>query len=142
MPTTQRKHRRMRGTRTVGYGQISQHRKHPGGRGKAGRHKYKWSWVTTYDPDYFGVHGFRNPTSTPTDIWINVGDLEALHVKLAERGKVEEKEGLPHLELTKLGIAKLLGSGDVGTAYLITVPRFTVQAKAKIEGAGGKIQEA
>ena len=87
MPTRQRKHRRMRGHRTVGYGQISQHRRHPGGRGHAGLHKYKWSWVTTYDPDYFGVHGFVNPTTIATDTWISVGDLDSLYVKLAEKGK-------------------------------------------------------
>jgi large subunit ribosomal protein L15 len=132
----------MRGGRTVGYGQISQHRSHPGGRGHAGLHKYKWSWVTTYDPDYFGVHGFVNPTRVPTNTWISVGDLEALHVKLAEKGKAEEKDGMTYLNLTKLGIDKLLGSGDLGTPYVITVPKFTVQAKAKVEGAGGKIQEA
>ena len=142
MPTRLRKHRRMRGHRTVGYGQISQHRRHPGGRGHAGLHKYKWSWVTTYDPDYFGVHGFVNPTTIATDTWISVGDLDSLCAKLAAQGKVEQSEGLPTLDLTKLGIDKLLGNGDVGTAYLISVPRFTKQAKAKVESAGGKIQEA
>ncbi|HVP24042.1 MAG TPA: uL15 family ribosomal protein [Conexivisphaerales archaeon] len=142
MPTRQRKHRRMRGHRTVGYGQISQHRKHPGGRGHAGRHKFKWSWVTTYDPDYFGVHGFVNPTTIRTDTWIAVGDLDSLHAKLSGAGKVEEVDGMPHLDLLKLGIDKLLGSGDVASAYLVSVPRFTKQAKAKLEGVGGKIKEA
>ncbi len=142
MPTRQRKHRRMRGHRTVGYGQISQHRKHPGGRGHAGLHKFKWSWVTTYAPDYFGVHGFVNPTAVETHTWISVGDLDALYAKLAEQGKLGPTEGLPHLDLTKLGIDKLLGGGDVATAYLVSVPRFTKQAKSKLEGAGGKIKEA
>lgn len=142
MPTRQRKHRRMRGTRTVGYGQISQHRRHPGGRGHAGLHKYKWSWVTTYDPDYFGVHGFVNPTTVHTYSWISVGDLDVLYSKLSEKAKVEEIEGLPRLDLTRLGIDKLLGGGDVSAAYLVNVPRYTKQAKAKLEGAGGKMQEA
>jgi large subunit ribosomal protein L15 len=132
----------MRGTRTVGYGQISQHRSHPGGRGHAGLHKYKWSWVTTYDPDYFGVHGFVNPTTIYTNTWISVGDLDTLYSKISEKVKVEEVDGLPHLDLTKLGIDKLLGSGDVGSGYLVSVPRYTKQAKAKLEGAGGKIREA
>jgi len=132
----------MRGTRTVGYGQISQHRKHPGGRGLAGRHKFKWSWVTTNDPDYFGVHGFVNPTTVRIDTWTSVGELDNLFSKLSGRGKVEEVGGLSHLNLTKLGVGKLLGNGDVGAAYLITVSRFTKQAKLKVEAAGGKIQEA
>jgi large subunit ribosomal protein L15 len=132
----------MRGTRTVGYGQISQHRSHPGGRGHAGLHKYKWSWVTTYDPDYFGVHGFVNPTTVHTYTWISVGDLDALYSKLSEKAKVEEIAGLPRLDLTRLGIDKLLGGGDVGAGYLVNVPRYTKRARAKLEGAGGKIQEA
>jgi large subunit ribosomal protein L15 len=105
-------------------------------------HKFKWSWVTTYDPDYFGVHGFVNPTAVHTYTWINVGDLDALYQKLSEKSKVEESEGLWHLDLTKLGIDKLLGGGDLGSGYLVTVPKFTERAKAKLEGAGGKIREA
>ncbi len=105
-------------------------------------HKYKWSWVTTYDPDYFGVHGFVNPTTVHTYSWISVGDLDVLYSKLSEKAKVEEIEGLPRLDLTRLGIDKLLGGGDVSAAYLVNVPRYTKQAKAKLEGAGGKMQEA
>jgi large subunit ribosomal protein L15 len=142
MPTRLRKNRRMRGTRTVGYGQIGQHRRRKGGTGKAGRHKFKWSWVTTYDPDYFGVHGFRPPHPNTTRTWISVGDLESLHTKLVEKGATEEEQGIPLLNLTKLGIGKLLGSGSVSTAFNVVVPKFTARAKVKIEGVGGKVQEA
>ena len=142
MPTRLRKNRRMKGTRTVGYGQIGQHRSHPGGRGKAGLHKYKWSWITTNDPDYFGVHGFRPPSPSVTNTWLNVGDLEALQHKLSENGKLEEHDGISSLNLTNLGIEKLLGGGKIGTAFAITVSKVTEKAKEKVESAGGKIQEA
>ncbi|MEM4427493.1 MAG: 50S ribosomal protein L15, partial [Zestosphaera sp.] len=42
----------MRGSRTHGYGRVGQHRKagSRGGRGAAGLHKHKWTWVVKYHP--------------------------------------------------------------------------------------------
>jgi large subunit ribosomal protein L15 len=142
MPTRLRKQRKMRGTRTVGYGQIGQHRKHPGGRGKAGRHKHKWSWVTTYEPDYFGSRGFRPPSPNKERSWLNVGDLEGLHAKLLRMKEGEMQDGLPVLNLAKMGVGKLLGAGKVEKPFVVVVSKFTDQAKAKVEAAGGKVKEA
>jgi len=64
MPHKLRKTRKMRGSRTVGYGRVGQHRDQ-GSKGyrKSGRHKAGWSWVQRYDPDYFGKDGFTSPKS-------------------------------------------------------------------------------
>jgi ribosomal protein L15 len=58
---------------------------------------------------------------------VNVGQLDGL------------AKGAKSLDLSSLGIGKLLGSGEVGGAYQVKVDYFTKKAQAKIEAAGGKI---
>lgn len=116
--------------RTHGYGQIGQHRHSgkQGGHGQAGLHKHKWSWLVINDPDHFGRDPFRPPSyyQRPSS-WANVGDLDTL------------SKGSKDLDLTTMGIGKLLGSGKVTSAYQVKVASFTKKAQAKIEAAGGKI---
>ena len=129
MPTRARKGRRYRGMRTHGYGQVGQHRHSgkQGGHGNAGLHKHKWSWMILNDPDHFGRDPFRPPGHVRPDRWVNVGQLDGL------------AKGAKLLDLSSLGIGKLLGSGEVGRAYEVRVDSFTRKAQAKIEAAGGKI---
>jgi len=129
LPTRNRKGRRYRGMRTHGYGQIGQHRHSgkQGGHGNAGLHKHKWSWLILNDPDHFGRDPFRPPGHVRPSRWINVGDLDGM------------AKGSKSLDLSSMGIGKLLGSGNVGGAYQIKVDSFTKKAQAKIEAAGGKI---
>lgn len=128
MPTRIRKSRKYRGSRTHGYGQIGQHRHSGsrGGHGNAGLHKHKWSWLIKYDPDHFGRDPFRPPGHAKPTTWANVGDLDTL----AKGNSVD---------LTSMGIQKLLGSGTVREPYEVKVSFFTKRAQAKIEAAGGKI---
>lgn len=115
--------------RTHGYGQVGQHRHSgkQGGHGQAGLHKHKWSWTVKFDPDHFGRDPFRPPGYPKPSTWLNVGDLESM----AGHG--------PALDLTSMGVEKLLGSGSVSRSYQVTVRSFTKKAQAKIEAAGGKI---
>lgn len=133
MPTRLRKVRRLRGSRTHGYGQIGQHRHSgkQGGHGNAGLHKHKWSWMVVNDPNHFGRDAFRVPGSREVSKWVNVGDLDGL-APAGSKGGVE-------LNLTSMGVEKLLGSGVVKGAYNVRVDAFTERAKAKLEKAGGKI---
>ncbi|MDG7029803.1 MAG: uL15 family ribosomal protein [Nitrososphaerota archaeon] len=129
MPTRARKGRRYRGMRTHGYGQIGQHRHSgkQGGHGNAGLHKHKWSWLILTEPDYFGREPFRPPGYLLPSRWVNVGQLDDL------------AKGSRSLDLTALGVGKLLGTGAVGGSYEVKVAAFTKKAQAKIEAAGGKI---
>jgi len=129
MPTRTRKARRYRGMRTHGYGQIGQHRHSGsrGGHGNAGLHKHKWSWLILNDPDHFGRDPFRPPGYLRPARWVNVGQLDGM------------AKGMKILDLSSMGIGKLLGAGEVGGAYEIKVVSFTKKAQAKIEAAGGKI---
>ena len=61
MPHKLRKTRKMRGSRTHGWGKIGQHRG-AGCRGhrNVGRHKHLWSYVVAHEPNHFGKHGFNS----------------------------------------------------------------------------------
>lgn len=142
MATRKRKIRKLRGSRTVGWGQVGQHRKSgmKGGVGKAGLHKHKWSWTVVYAPDYFGKNGFSSLSRVrKSKKWVNVGELEQLYDNQKEK---KELNGMPLLDLNAMGYDKLLGKGKVSRAYSVVVNRFTAKAKESIEAAGGKISEA
>jgi len=129
MPHKLRKHRKMRGSRTQGYGRIGQHRD-SGSKGhrKVGRHKHLWSLVSNMDEKYFGKHGFHSPQSIHRkENAINLN-------KLAEIAQAETE-----INLTEMGYTKLLGTGKVTKALTITVPACSKTATEKIEAAGGKV---
>lgn len=66
---------------------------------------------------------------------INVGELDALFRKTG----VQAAEGGKTLDLSALGYCKLLGSGDVSTAYVVKVASWSEKARFKIEAKGGKV---
>jgi len=134
MPTRVRKVRRLRGSRTHGYGQIGQHRHSgkQGGHGNAGLHKHKWSWLNIHDPDHFGRDPFRPPSYHRVSKWANVGELSSF----AEAG---DGKGPVSIDLVSKGIEKLLGGGEVKGAFHVKVSSYTERAKKKLEEAGGKI---
>jgi large subunit ribosomal protein L15 len=135
MPHKQRKTRKMRGSRTHGYGRIGQHRD-AGSKGhrKVGRHKHLWSYVTAHEPDYFGKKGFTSPQSLKRkENTINITQLSELTAKTpAEKDKT-------HINLTSLGYTKLLGTGKITKPLTITVASYSKTAAEKIKKAGGKI---
>jgi large subunit ribosomal protein L15 len=133
MPHKERKTRKMRGERTHGYGKIGQHRG-AGCRGhrKVGRHKHLWSYVATYEPNYFGKHGFTSPQSLKRkEKVINITKLEEI--------TTTQEKGETHINLTTLGYTKLLGTGKITKPLTITVPSCSKTAEQKIKKAGGKI---
>jgi large subunit ribosomal protein L15 len=125
----------MRGSRTHGYGRIGQHRD-AGSKGqrKVGRHKHLWSYVTTYEPDYFGKHGFTSPQSLKSkESTINIKQLSEVAAETTtEKGKT-------HINLTSLGYTKLLGTGKITKPLTVTVPACSKSAEEKIKKAGGQI---
>jgi large subunit ribosomal protein L15 len=129
MPHKLRKTRKMRGSRTHGYGRIGQHRD-AGSKGqrKVGRHKHLWSYVAAHEPDYFGKHGFTSPQSLKRrENTLNIKQLSQL---TAENNQVN---------LTSLGYTKLLGTGTITKPLTITVAACSKTAEEKIKKAGGKI---
>lgn len=135
--------RRFKGSRTHGRGKkAGRGAGLRGGRGNAGLHKHKWMTTVKYLPGHFGRHGFKRPQSVVADkITINLSDLEQSLPRLVKEGAATEKDGQWTVDLTKLGVDKLLGSGRIGTPVSVRVPEASAKAKEKLEGAGGRLLE-
>ncbi len=131
MPHKLRKHRKMRGSRTQGYGRIGQHRD-AGSKGyrKVGMHKHRWSLASNMDEKYFGKNGFHSPQSIHRkENILNLNRLE----------EIVTQAGQQVIDLTAMGYTKLLGSGRISKAVTVTVPACSAKASEKVEAAGGKV---
>jgi large subunit ribosomal protein L15 len=141
MPHKLRKTRKQRGSRYCGWGQVGQHRKAGmrGGKGNAGGHKHFWIRTVKYEPNRFRSIGFT-PLSRfiPKITTINVGELEDIAQKIL--GTEALKSGV-ELDLKSLGIEKILGRGNISSAFKIRVDSASSTAEEKIKEAGGSIVE-
>ena len=139
VPHKVRKVRKMRGSRTHGYGVIAQHRK-TGSKGhrKVGRHKGGWTYTVKYEPDYFGKKGFTPRGAKQKVSVINVGELEELVGKLSREQKLK-KSGKMVVDLAGLGYDKLLGTGKITQPILVKVNSYSKAAVRKVEEAGGQV---
>jgi len=141
MAIKNRKMRKKRGSRTMGRGSHKKARGagNRGGTGNAGLHKGKWTWVIKYAPDHFGRRGFDLPREVK-DIYdtINVGELDEMADELVARGIATEVEGRIEVDVTKLGVEKVLGSGKVTRALVVKARRFSSKAMEKLAEAGGE----
>lgn len=128
MPHRLRKTRWLRGSRTMGWGRVGQHRKSGsrGGYGKAGMHKHKWIYTLKYEPDHFGKHGFKS--IYPRKKAITVSQLAEL----------VDRYGLK-INLDDLGYDKLISKGKITKPVEVYVKEATETAIKKIEEAGGKV---
>jgi large subunit ribosomal protein L15 len=137
MPHKLRKIRKMRGSRTQGYGRVGQHRK-TGSKGmrKVGRHKHLWSYVIRYEPEYFGKKGFVSPRSIgKRDNVINVRKLDEIAEKVSKRKENDKM----FIDLESLGYTKLLGAGKITRPLIVKVAFCSKSAAEKIKEAGGQI---
>ena len=145
MPQKLKKTRKLRGSRTMGYGRVGQHRKGgmKGGKGKAGGRKHFWIQTVKYNPDRYRKVGFKPPSALkPRPDTINVGELEDLALKALGAGQLKNRAGTLELDLIGLGYGKLLGRGEVRTSLRLRVSAYTPRALEKIEAAGGEIVES
>ena len=126
----------------MGWGQVGQHRKSGarGGKGKAGGRKHFWIRTVKYEADRFKSKGFLPPSAKkPALETINVGELEDLARKVLTEYGVK---GGNELDLSALGIDKVLGRGSISVPLNIKVAMITSSAQEKIEEAGGSIIES
>jgi large subunit ribosomal protein L15 len=142
MATRLRKVRKMRGSRTHGWGVSGQHRKHgmKGGRGNAGKFKHKWTRTIKYGLKEIGKTGFKCPTSKPKPFLINVNELNQLIKSLDEKSLIKDDTGRLFIDLSKLGYGKLLGAGKIEKPVNVIVNECSENAKKKIEEVGGIVK--
>lgn len=141
MATRLRKVRRLRGSRTHGWGISGQHRGGGmrGGHGKAGWCKHKWTYIVKYGRDSIGKRGFRNPTSKSLKT-LNLSQLEDLIRRLKASDERLLKKGDKYLiDLKALGYDKLLGNGKIYTPIIVSISEYSENARRKLEEIGGAI---
>ncbi len=126
--------RKFRGLRTHGRGiKAGRGAGKQGGRGNAGLHKYKFKSMLIYAPDHFGRHGFKRPpeiVERPTAV--NVGDLPGL-VPVLEAAKALTRDGAAFVvDLSRIGVDRLLGGGAVEGRWNVHVAHATKHAREKV----------
>ena len=100
-----------------------------GGRGNAGMNKHRVMTRIKYMPKHWGMHGFnRHPSLRTVYVTANVGQLE------------EMAAGADTVNLTEMGIDKLLGSGQIRTGLTVIVEEASARAVEKVEAAGGSVE--
>ncbi|MHC1609775.1 MAG: uL15 family ribosomal protein [Candidatus Methanofastidiosia archaeon] len=139
-----RKINKLRGSRTCGGGCSKKRRGagHRGGRGNAGsgkEKKQKATWFEKYEPNHLGKYGFQRADFLRSDqSGINVSYIDQNIDSFISQGTAESKDGDVILDVTNLGIHKVLGSGRITKPVVVKAPMFSEKAKIKIEEAGGK----
>jgi len=135
-----KKVKKKRGSRTHGRGCAKRGRGsgERGGKGMAGGHKHKWSYIIHYAPDYFGKHGFFPPTRREQEA-VNVGELDERIEELVEKGLATKEGDIYKIDVRKLGFSKVLGGGEVKHPMEIIADKISSEARRKIEEAGGRV---
>ncbi|EUD68498.1 50S ribosomal protein L18 [Plasmodium inui San Antonio 1] len=143
MATRFKKNRKKRGHVSAGHGRIGKHRKHPGGRGKAGGMHHMRINFDKYHPGYFGKVGMRhfnllkNRKFCPT---INVDKLWGLLPEEKKKEFFENKNIAPVIDVTRKGFFKVLGNGKLkhGQPIVVKARYFSSVAEKKIKAVGGQ----
>lgn len=135
MPVNKRS--KYRGSRTCGGGTHKNRRGggSRGGRGFAGGCKHHFVRYYLKGKAY-GKEGFFHNQQQRVQV-LDIGSLDQMVEPLIKGGLASEKDGLITVDVTQLGIDKILGSGRVRHKLHITARAFSNQAKTKIEEMGG-----
>jgi large subunit ribosomal protein L15 len=112
-----------------------------GGRGNAGKHEHKRVHYAKLGQEFgYTNFGFKRPDEVQTHVnAVNVSELDTVLPKLVEIGEARSENGVFTVDLARMGIDKLLGSGQVRSKVHVTVAEATESAKQKIIAAGGQI---
>ena len=129
---------------SAGHGRIGKHRSHPGGRGNAGGQHHHRILMDKWHPGYFGKVGMRhfhvlkNRYHCPT---VNIDKLWSMlpeETYEAAKAAGADAKKAPVLDVTKKGIFKVLGKGELPEYPLIVKAKFfTKLAEKKIKKSGG-----
>ena len=132
-----------RGTRYVGRGYNDRNRGagNRGGRGKAGSGKRGDSKKPTFinQKRKFGRHGFKSVPqrlNKKEKLTLNLSQLENFADYYVEKGIFEKENDMIKADLTKLGVQKLLGKGNVKRKWHIIVEEASKKAIEKINKSG------
>jgi len=141
-----KKVRKLRGSRTHGWGHPKKHRGKGsrggvGNSGKGKRGQHKMSLLNSLGIKNIGAHGFKRPQEVIANVvTINLRDVEARLDKWVKKGLATDEKGIITVDMDKIGVTKVLGAGRVLRKLNIKADRISASAKEKIEKAGGKAE--
>jgi large subunit ribosomal protein L15 len=133
-----------RGSRRCGGGSAKNRKGagHRGGRGHAGsgkEKKQKYPWFLKNKPNHIGRRGFKRPQNLKeTKSVINLRYLNDNLEKLLKKGVASKEKNAVIVDVSKLGISKVLSQGVLTETFSVKAEEFSEKAKAKIEEMGGK----
>jgi len=146
------KKQKKRGTRTVGYGRVGQHRKTGQRVGRGKTTQLKKSMKSYYlkqkklgfpDPEWrLGKTGFKRPQDINRIYRVNtlnVKDLDINLDKFTEQDKATKSGNTFIIDLNEINIQKILGRGEINKKVNVSVKKASERAIEKIEAAGGKV---
>ncbi len=137
-----KKNTRQRAGTTHGWGSMKKHRGagHRGGRGNAGSGKRGDAKKPSFwkDASRYGKHGFTSKAAMK-GASVNVGHLSSAAERMAVDGLAERNGDAFVIDLSSLGIEKLLGTGTVEKKLRLTVETASQRAVEKVERAGGSV---
>lgn len=136
MPVNKRS--KYRGSRTCGGGTHKNRRGggSRGGRGHSGGCKHHFVRYFM-EGNTYGKNGFFHNQGTSESV-MDVGALDMMTESLLQQGMGTREGDVFAIDLTRLGVDKVLGGGKVLHKLHVSAHSFSQQAKEKIEGAGGK----
>jgi large subunit ribosomal protein L15 len=140
MPTNKRS--KYRGSRTCGGGTHKNRRGagNRGGRGRAGINAHHFvKWYKEMGGPVFGKDGFSNSSQTSISV-MDIGIIDQIVPSLLAQGIAKNEGDAIVINITDIGIDKVLGSGKVTKKLNISAQAFSESAKVKIEKIGGKAQ--
>lgn len=142
-----KKIRKMRGTRTCGYGRVGQHRKTGQRAGRGKTTQWKKSKRSLYlkqkelgfpDPDWImGKKGFKRPQDMVRLSKVNAINVKDLDYRIENIAK--KSVDSYNINLNDINIQKLLGRGQINKKINLSVNKASKRAIEKIEAAGGKV---
>jgi large subunit ribosomal protein L15 len=138
MPVNKRS--KFRGSRTCGGGTHKNRRGggSRGGRGHSGGCKHHFMRYYAEGVTY-GKNGF-SPVPHPSETVMDIGALDMMTPSLLEQGVVTQDGDTISVDMSRLGIDKVLGGGKVLHKLHVSARSFSALAKEKIEGLGGKAE--
>lgn len=141
MTSRKTKCRKLRGHVSHGHGRVGKHRKHSGGRGKAGGFHHMRSWFDKYHPEHFGKHGQRAMHYQKSRYWWPEIDVKKVwkFVPREDVQKFTEGEFAPVIDLTEFGYAKVIGDTlAIDRPVVLKAKSFSKEAEEAIVKAGGQ----
>jgi len=130
----------LRGSKSYGWGYKKKRRGsgNKGGKGAAGYHKHKWLRTIK-----LGLHhpkkGFipAKELATPVSA-INLSQIDQIAERLLKEGTAQKQGDLIMVDLEKMGIDKVLGSGRMTHKLAVKAQYFSKGAEKKLKESGGQ----